>query len=94
MNMEIEAKLVVEIEDEAGRGLLVDILKDDYEFISEEIKELAGQMKSGGKVSEIVVKDFNNAFDVRDAIDTLLAYYMVHEDYVEFKELQRVYGNV
>lgn len=94
MNMDIDAKLTVEINEEIGREVLVEILKEDYEFVSEELRDLTRQMNSGQKVSQVVVTDFNSAYDVRDAIDVLLAYYMVHEDYVEFKELQRVYGNV
>jgi hypothetical protein len=74
---------------EAGR-LVAQVLQEDFDFLSKEIIEL----KSKSKLSDVQMEDLNNDLHIRDAMRTLLQYYMTHNEYREFMELQRVYGNV
>lgn len=75
--------------DEAG-SLIAQVLQEDFDFISKEINE----MKRIRHFSEVQVHDWNNNMEVRDAMKTLMRYYMTKQDYDAFMELQRVYGNV
>lgn len=74
---------------EAG-NVVAQVLQEDFEFISKEINEL--QSRNDLKPFEAV--DLANNIEIRHAMKTLLRYYMVHGDYTEFMELQRVYGHV
>lgn len=76
--------------DEAG-NLVAQVLKQDFEFISKEINEFLPKL---GKLERFELEDFSNNVEMRDAMKSLLRYYLTHNDYVEFMELQRVYGNV
>lgn len=74
---------------EAG-NVVAQVLQEDFEFICKEINEL--QSRNDLKPFEAV--DLANNIEIRHAMKTLLRYYMVHGDYTEFMELQRVYGHV
>lgn len=74
---------------EAG-NLVAQILQEDFEFISQDINEL--RSKSDLKPYEGV--DLARNIEVREAMKTLMQYYMVRDKYLEFMEMQRVYGNV
>lgn len=74
---------------EAG-NLVAQVLKEDFEFISREVTDL--RYKRDLKAFE--AEDLKNNIEMRDAMKTLLRYYMKHKEYIEFMELQRVYGNV
>lgn len=81
-NMEIDL-------DDAG-DLVAQVLQEDFDFISKEIIEL----KSKRDIKSFEAEDLKRNIEVRDAMKTLLSYYMIKRDYNEFMELQRVYGNV
>lgn len=74
---------------EAGE-VVVGVLKTDYDFISKSINE----MRNRRDLKSFEALDLATDIELREAIKTLLRYYMIHEDYLEFMELQRVYGNV
>ena len=80
----------MEIDFEEAGDLVAQVLQEDFDFISKEINE----MKKIRHLSEVQVHDWNNNMEVRDAMKVLMRYYMVKDDYDEFMELQRVYGNV
>ena len=80
-----------ELNHEQAGSIVAQVLMSDFEFISKELNELIVR-KAHLKQHEI--EDLRNNMEMRDAMKSLLRYYMVHNDYVEFMELQRVYGNV
>lgn len=86
----LSQKTEVEVDAEAASKLVAQVLQADFDFISKEINE----MKKIVHFSEVQVEDWNNNIEVRDAMKTLMRYYMIKSDYDEFMELQRVYGNV
>ena len=73
-----------------AENLVAQILQEDFEFISQDINEL--RSKSDLKPYEGV--DLARNIEVREAMKTLMQYYMVRDKYLEFMEIQRVYGNV
>ena len=75
---------------EAGK-LVAQVLQEDFDFISKEINEMKYNLNT---LSSVQVEDLNHNIEVRDAMNTLMKYYMVHTDYAKFMELQRCYGNV
>ena len=79
-----------ELNHEQAGSIVAQVLKEDFEFISKEISELS--FKRDMKPHEY--EDLRNNKEMRDAMKSLLRYYMTHRDYTEFMELQRVYGNV
>jgi len=80
----------VALNHEQAGSLVAQVLKEDFEFISKEIGELS--FKRDMKPHEY--EDLRNNIEMRDAMKSLLRYYMTHREYTEFMELQRVYGNV
>jgi hypothetical protein len=80
----------VALNHEQAGSLVAQVLKEDFEFISKEVNEL--MRKQGLKPHEC--EDVANNIEMRDAMKSLLRYYLTHNDYTEFMELQRVYGNV
>lgn len=87
-NVSVRKNMEIDLDD-AG-NFVAQVLQEDFDFISKEINE----MKKIRQFSDVQVQDWNNNIEVRDAMKTLLRYYMVKSDYDEFMELQRVYGNV
>ena len=77
---------------EAG-GLVAQVLQEDYDFISKEINELRHKTYSG-TIKDYEIQDLAHNMEIREAMKTLMRYYMTHNNYNEFMELQRVYGNV
>ncbi len=77
---------------EAG-SLVAQVLQDDFEFLSKEINELRSKAYNG-TMKSYEAEDYSNDLVIREAMKTLMKYYMTHNDYNEFMELQRVYGNV
>ena len=86
----VSVKKNVELGFEDAGALVAQVLMADFEFISNEITDL--YHKKDLKRHEM--EDLSNNIEMRDAMKSLLRYYMVHNDYMEFIELQRVYGNV
>jgi hypothetical protein len=81
----------IEIDIEEAQNLVAQVLKEDFDFLSKEINEMKYNL---GTMNGIQVQDWNNSMEVRDAMKTLMRYYMTRNDYNEFMELQRIYGNV
>ena len=56
-----------------------------------------GVMSMQGRINELKPHEYQDlAHDTttRDAIKVVLEYFMTHDDYLEFMEMQRVFGNV
>lgn len=87
-NVSVKKNMQIDL-DQAG-NLVAQVLMEDFEFISKEVNEL--YHKSDLERHE--VEDLGNNIEMRDAMKSLLRYYLTHRDYMEFIELQRVYGNV
>jgi hypothetical protein len=81
----------IEIDIEEAQNLVAQVLKEDFDFLSKEIHEMKYKMTT---LSQVEIQDWNNNVEVRDAMKRLMQYYMTRNDYNEFMELQRVYGNV
>lgn len=79
--------------EDAG-NLVAQVLQVDFEFICKEVRELQNKLLSNKQLENHELEDLKNNREMRDAMKSLLRYYMTHRDYVEFMELQRVYGNV
>ena len=80
----------VDLGPDEAESLVAQVLKEDFEFISKEVAEMS--FKRNLKPHEY--EDLRNNIEMRDAMKSLLRYYLTHNDYTEFMELQRVYGNV
>lgn len=81
----------IEIDIEEAQNLVAQVLQEDFDFISKEINELQYLTRT---MTSVEIQDWNNSMEVREAMKTLMRYYMTRNDYNEFMELQRVYGNV
>jgi hypothetical protein len=81
----------VALNHEQAGSLVAQVLKEDFEFISKEVAEL---IHKRDKLERHQMEDLSNNVEMRDAMKSLLRYYLTHNDYTEFMELQRVYGNV
>lgn len=90
MTYEVSVRKNMEIGHEEAADILAQILQVDFDFISKEINE----MKNKAAWMPHEIHDWNRNMEVRDAMKTLLSYYMTKRSYDEFMELQRVYGNV
>lgn len=80
----------VELDQEEASDLVAQVLMEDFDFISREINST----KNLGNLKPYQIEDFRRSVEVRDAMKVLLTYYLTHNDYTEFFELQRVYGNI
>lgn len=87
----VSVKKNVELGFEDAGSLVAQVLMADFEFISKEIGELIHRR---AELKRHEMEDLSNNIEMRDAMKSLLRYYMVHDDYMQFMELQRVYGNV
>jgi predicted nucleotidyltransferase len=83
----------IEIELEEAQNLVAQVLQEDFDFISKEINELRSKAHNG-RLKSYEAEDLSHNLDVREAMRRLMQYYMTRNDYNEFMELQRVYGNV
>jgi uncharacterized protein YicC (UPF0701 family) len=83
----------IEIELEEAQNLVAQVLQEDFDFISKEINELRSKAHNG-RLKSYEAEDLSHNLDVREAMMRLMQYYMTRNDYNEFMELQRVYGNV
>lgn len=86
----VSVKNNMQIDLDQAESLVVQVLMEDFEFISKEVNELSHKRDLKRHEAE----DLANNIEMRDAMKSLLRYYMVHDDYMQFIELQRVYGNV
>jgi len=88
-NVTVKRNMEIDL-DEAGNIVAQD-LQEDFEFISKEIHELTYKLTT---LRPHECEDLRRNIEVRDAMKTLLSYYMTKRSHEEFMELQRVYGNV
>lgn len=87
----VSVKKNVELGFEDAGALVAQVLMADFEFISKEVHELLNRRDT---LKRHEMEDLANNIEMRDAMKSLMRYYMTHRDYSEFMELQRVYGNV
>jgi undecaprenyl pyrophosphate synthase len=87
----VSVKRNMEIDLEAAGNIVAQVLKEDFEFVCQELHELKHKM---GNLKDFEIEDFKRNAEVHDAMKILLGYYMTKGEYDEFMELQRVYGNV
>lgn len=80
----------LELDQEQASNLVGEVLKEDFVFISQEVRSL--QRKPDLKPHEAI--DLQRSIEVRNAMKVLLTYYLTHNEHTEYFELQRVYGNV
>jgi hypothetical protein len=79
----------VDLDHNQAASLVGQVLKEDFEFITQEINSYG--LKS---LRPYEVEDLTRSLEVRAAMKVLLTYYLTHKEHTEFFELQRVYGNV
>jgi len=79
----------VEVDLEEAGNLVAQVLQEDYEFVSDSINKL--KFKNNLKPYE--AEDLARDLEIRNAMKTLLSYYMVKDEYDKFMEIQRCYGN-
>jgi hypothetical protein len=79
----------VEVEVEEAGNLVAQVLQEDYEFVSASINEL----KFKPHIKPYEAEDLARDLEIRNAMKTLLSYYMVKSEYDKFMEIQRCYGN-
>ncbi len=79
----------VEVDLEEAGNLVAQVLQEDYEFVSDSINKL----KFKRDIQSYEAEDLARDLEIRNAMKTLLSYYMVKGDYDKFMEIQRCYGN-
>ncbi len=79
----------VEVEIEEAGNLVAQVLQEDYEFVSDSINKL----KFKPHMMPYEAEDLARDLEIRNAMKTLLSYYMVKSEYDKFMEIQRCYGN-
>lgn len=84
----------LELEIEEASNLVAQVLKEEFDFICKEINIVRNYILKGDQISSIMMEDYQRNCEIRNAMKTLLEYYLTHDEYVEFLELQRTYGNV
>jgi hypothetical protein len=90
MTYSVIKKSEIQLDTEEAGDLVAQILQDDFDSISRDIRRLQSETNLQSYEAQDLVFDIQ----VRDAMKRLLQYYMTKLDYDEFMELQRVYGNV
>ena len=80
----------MDLNHEQAGSIVAQVLMSDFEFISKEVTELLHKRD----LKPYEYEDLQNNKEMRDAMKTLLRYYLTHNEQIEFFELQRVYGNV
>ena len=86
-NVTVKKNMEIDLDD-AG-NLVAQVIKEDFDFISKDIIELKSK-----SLKSFEMEDLKRNLEIQEAMKTLLSYYMTKNDYVEFMELQRIYGNV
>ncbi len=79
----------VEVDLEEAGNLVAQVLQEDYEFVSDSINKL----KFKRDIQSYEAEDLARDLEIRNAMKTLLSYYMVKGEYDKFMEIQRCYGN-
>jgi bacterioferritin (cytochrome b1) len=73
----------IKIDVETTDSIVQDVLKEDYRMVRQNIRNIKNLMKSD-KVKSYVVADLKYDKKLLKALARVLAYHMVHEDYVKF----------
>lgn len=84
-------KTQVEVDAEAAGDLVAQVLMQDFDDLSRDVVAAQYSLKT---LKPYELEDLKDHMEMRDAIKTVLRYYMKHDDYEDFMELQRCYGNV
>ena len=79
----------VEVDLEEAGNLVAQVLQEDYEFVSDSINKL----KFKRDIQSYEAEDLARDLEIRNAMKTLLSYYIVKGEYDKFMEIQRCYGN-
>ena len=87
----LSQKTEVEVDAEAAGHLVAQVLMHDFDSLS---RDIVGAQYKLTTLKPYEVEDLKDNIEMRDAMKTLLRYYMTHRDYEDFMELQRCYGNV
>ena len=78
------------VADDAG-NFVAEVIKNDFDSLA---KSVSGMYNSLHTLKPYEREDLLNDMEVLDAMKVMLRYYMVHDDYSTFMELQRCLGNV
>lgn len=81
-------KTVVELSHTQSSQVVIQNLCEDYENVAKSIHLLMSK-----DLKPYQVADLAYDLDLRDAIKFLLSYYMTEDEYLQFMEIQRCYGN-
>lgn len=87
----VSQKTQVEIDAEDAGDLVAQVLMQDFDDLSRDVVSAQYRLTT---LKPYELEDLQNHIEMRNAIKTVLRYYMTHREYTEFMELQRVYGNV
>lgn len=71
----------LELSNDEATEMIAQVLQEDFIFLTQEINELRN---IGANLTMIQGADLVNNMNVRDAMRTLIKYYMVKEDYDAF----------
>lgn len=83
----------IDLDMEAAGNVVANVLMEDFEYISKDINTWMRQLGSPN-CPPYVAQDLADSIEMRNAMQTLLRYYLNMDDYRDFMETQRVYGNV
>jgi hypothetical protein len=83
--MIVNAKVKVEIDLEAADEIVRTSLKEDYVCVRQNIRNIEDIMKFEA-VSSYVLEDLEYDKRLIEALSTVLAYHMAHDDHVKFIE--------
>lgn len=81
----------VRIGAEEADALVAAVLMETFERVSREIMSAKGRLR---ELKPHQIEDLTHDMALQDAIKVVLKDFMIHEDYLDFMEMQRVYGNV
>jgi hypothetical protein len=89
-NYTVNASKTMNVDVEEAQDLTRLVLEDDFASLSEDINRLRNKFS----LESYEANDLGNFIEMRNAIKTVLRFYSTKEQYDEFMEVQRVYGNV
>ena len=90
MSYTVNVTRPMELDLEQAANVLAQVVMEDFESICDDIRILRGKTN----LQSYEVEDLKRDLDVRDAMITILSYYMIPSEHREWLEIQRVYGNV
>lgn len=76
----------IEIDIETKDKIVLDVLKDDYINVKQNIHNIKLNMKQNHHVADHVMEDYKYNKKLLKAIKRVLSYYMIREDYIKFIE--------